>query len=633
MKKKSFIFILLFFVFAISMSTQASAKSTNAKTYRIIYQLNKGKNNRRNPATYQSKKAVKLYSPTRTGYIFKGWYSDKNYKTRVRIIPRGRKGNIRLYAKWSAKSYKITYQLNKGTNNKKNPAKFKYDSPVKLYSPTRTGYAFKGWYSDKSFQKQVKTIPRGTGRNIKLYAKWSVQSYKITYQLNGGTNNPSNVKTYTYTETITFYPPAKNGYVFKGWYTDSSYTKGITKIRKGTVTGAVKVYALWEMEALNINGTGNGDMIWSWWYYPQAISYEGLRKNLYWGFTTSEGYSGIAAYDCSAEMTSKTILKKTTSVDDHNGLALSMMPDGRIMCVYAGGHNTNNEIHVRISNEPESIEKFDTSVVLRSSGKTCYSQILQYNGNYYIFYRVGNKNWAYRVSPNGIDWTDEVILISSTVQYYCKFMPTTEDGIVRICMYSNPNNKASDIRMGFFNLNTGKVYNADNLTELGTENIPYTKFQIIISKIAGLTQRMLDVAVTEPGRPMILYAVFSMDETLKSSLYRIYDGGNVMDICQGGNPLWNPKYQLGASFIGTDRIILAREESGFDNIELYNYTEGNIGFQESVYTEEIGTINIRNARPIADINGNAFLWHRGFYDPNSYKNFYTEAKLYLIGSE
>lgn len=116
-------------------------------------------------------------------------------------------------------------------------------------------------------------------------------------------------------------------------------------------------------------------------------------------------------------------------------------------------------------------------------------------------------------------------------------MPTTEDGVIRICMYSNPEKSDPNIRMGFFNLDTEKLYNADNQTELGTDNISYEKFNIIIHKPAKLTQRMFDVAITEPERPMVLYAEFSMEETSKSSNYKIYDAGNVMEICQGGNPL------------------------------------------------------------------------------------------------
>lgn len=148
-------------------------------------------------------------------------------------------------------------------------------------------------------------------------------------------------------------------------------------------------------------------MIWSWWSYPQVISYNNLQDNVYWGFTTSEGYSGVAEYNNVSHKTTKTLLKKVSEVDDHNGVAVTVMNDGRIMCVYSGGHNDDNEIHVRISNEQENIDKFDTDVVLRSSGKTCYSQIIKYRNKYYIFYRVNNKSWAYRYSSNGTKWSAE----------------------------------------------------------------------------------------------------------------------------------------------------------------------------------------------------------------------------------
>lgn len=80
---------------------------------------------------------------------------------------------------------------------------------------------------------------------------------------------------------------------------------------------------------------------------------------------------------------------------------------------------------------------------------------------------MDNKNWAFRSSKNGLVWTDETILVTSLLQYYCKFVPTTEDGVIRICMTSNPTAGEPNIRMGFFHLNTEKLYDADNKTELG----------------------------------------------------------------------------------------------------------------------------------------------------------------------
>lgn len=532
-----------------------------------------------------------------------------------------------ISAKTKIKTYKITYVLKGGTNNKKNTKKYKSTKNTKLYSPKRKGYTFKGWYKDKNYAKRIRKIKKGSKGNKRIYALWKAVKYKLSYTSNGGVNDYRNKKKYTCERSVKLYPATKENYTFVGWYKDKKLTKKVTKLKKGT-RGNIRLYAKWQLEALNINREGASDMIWSWWSYPQVISYNNLQDNVYWGFTTSEGYSGVAEYNNVSHKTTKTLLKKVSEVDDHNGVAVTVMNDGRIMCVYSGGHNDDNEIHVRISNEQENIDKFDTDVVLRSSGKTCYSQIIKYRNKYYIFYRVNNKSWAYRYSSNGTKWSAEKIIITAKMQYYCKFMPTTTNGVIRICMTSNPDAEDANIRMGFMNLDTNEIYNSDNKTLLGKANIPSDQFDIIVSKPLGQSQRLLDVAVTEPEKPMILYATFKYDFATKNSVYNLYDTDKSLEICNGGNPLWNPKYQLGASFIGDNRIVLGREENGFDKIEIYNYDEEEIQLNKEFFSELIGNSFVRNARPIVDINQEVFLWHRGFYNPNMYTNFFTEAKIY-----
>lgn len=70
--------------------------------YRIKYKLKGGKNNASNPKAYYKQK-IKLKNPTRTGYKFQGWYTDKNYKHRIKTIPKSYKKNLTLYAKWKKK--------------------------------------------------------------------------------------------------------------------------------------------------------------------------------------------------------------------------------------------------------------------------------------------------------------------------------------------------------------------------------------------------------------------------------------------------------------------------------------------------------------------------------------------------
>lgn len=69
--------------------------------YVIKYNLKGGKNNKKNPSYYYSTtKTIKLKNPSRKGYTFKGWYTDKQYKKKVTSIKKGSSGKKTLYAKW-----------------------------------------------------------------------------------------------------------------------------------------------------------------------------------------------------------------------------------------------------------------------------------------------------------------------------------------------------------------------------------------------------------------------------------------------------------------------------------------------------------------------------------------------------
>jgi len=153
---------------------------------------------------------------------------------------------VTLYAQWKKSTYKITYKLNGGTNNRSNPKKYDITTKtITLKSPTKKGYTFKGWYKDSKFKKKVTKIKKGSTGNITLYAKWQKNTYKITYKLNGGKNKSSNPKKYNVTtKTITLRAPTREGYTFKGWYKDSKFKKKVTKIKKGS-TGNLTLYAKW----------------------------------------------------------------------------------------------------------------------------------------------------------------------------------------------------------------------------------------------------------------------------------------------------------------------------------------------------------------------------------------------------
>lgn len=93
---------------------------------------------------------------------------------------------------------------------------------------------------------KVKALQNGTA-TIKATAKDGSgvsASCKITYKLGKGKNNDQNPE-YYYNQKVNLKAASKKGYAFKGWYTDSKYTKKITTIAKNSKKN-ITVYAKWE---------------------------------------------------------------------------------------------------------------------------------------------------------------------------------------------------------------------------------------------------------------------------------------------------------------------------------------------------------------------------------------------------
>ncbi len=78
-------------------------------------------------------------------------------------------------------NYKITYELNGGTNNDKNPLSYLDGSQnVILQAPTKDGYIFKGWYLDNSFNNEITEIDTNLKEDVTVYAKWADTYYVKT---------------------------------------------------------------------------------------------------------------------------------------------------------------------------------------------------------------------------------------------------------------------------------------------------------------------------------------------------------------------------------------------------------------------------------------------------------------------
>lgn len=148
-----------------------------ANKYKIDYKLDGGTNNAKNVTSYKvSKGAFALKDPTKSGYTFKGWYTSKDFAASSKVTSVAGKKNqtIAVYAKWKAKSYKLAYQLSKGSMPASYAASYKTTKRVALPLPTRSGYAFMGWYTDKACTgTPTFVIAKGATGKKTFYGKWS----------------------------------------------------------------------------------------------------------------------------------------------------------------------------------------------------------------------------------------------------------------------------------------------------------------------------------------------------------------------------------------------------------------------------------------------------------------------------
>ena len=192
--------------------------------------------------------ALELVSPSKTGYTFVGWFTDAELTTEFdkdAFLIDTNRTNIKVYAKWTANEYTITFNSNGGSAVANITGSYNSDV-VAPTAPTKDGYTFAGWYADKGLTK-VYTFSKVT-QNETLYAKWSVNQYTITFNSNGGSTVLSIVANYNSTITEP-QAPTKTGYTFAGWYTDSALTKAYTF---GKVTQNETLYAKWTANKYNV---------------------------------------------------------------------------------------------------------------------------------------------------------------------------------------------------------------------------------------------------------------------------------------------------------------------------------------------------------------------------------------------
>lgn len=260
-------------------------------------------------------------------------------------------GSVTVAAK---PSYTISYNANGGSGAPSSQTKW-YGTNITLSStkPTRPGYIFKGWATSSTGSVAYASgATYSSNASVTLYAVWSIITYTISYNANGGSGAPSSqTKNYGTNITLSSTKPIRDGYTFKGWATSSTgsvtYASGATYSSNASIT----LYAVWEIAYIkprvnNLNA------------YRCASSSDGTYDDagtnirVIFSWSTDKTVSSIVIYwkqsSSSSWSNSKTVSTSGTSgsvdtIVGSNAINNEVAYDIRVVVTDSGGNSSSDK--------------------------------------------------------------------------------------------------------------------------------------------------------------------------------------------------------------------------------------------------------------------------------------------------
>lgn len=225
------------------------------KSYTVTWNANGGTVSPASVSKTHGSTLGTLPTPTRAAtaeysYTFAGWFTAASGGTQISSTTTVT-GNVTYYAHWTStkRSYTATFNGNGGSTPSPSSITKEYNAALgTLPTCSRTGYTFLGWYTASSGGTKISTTTVVT-KDITYYAQWSINSYTLTFNPNGGTVTPTSKdleynSAYGTLPTPTRASDAQYTYTFAGWYTAAT---GGTQVTAATKMAAkdTTVYAHW----------------------------------------------------------------------------------------------------------------------------------------------------------------------------------------------------------------------------------------------------------------------------------------------------------------------------------------------------------------------------------------------------
>lgn len=237
-----------------------------------------------------------ISEPTRTGYVFKGWSrtqtataADENLGTMNSTE------GVTIYAVW-VQTFTVTFNKNGHGSDVETQTVESGSNAVKPDDLSETGYTFAGWFTDDGTFENAYEFSSAVTADVTLYAKWTANSYTVTYKITGDYFATEEFETssasFADVVNVTTKSTDKDGYTFSGW---SISEGGVTILNDQFTMGTANVVLTgsYTLNSYTITYNGVDGAI-----NPNtATSYTVESENITLQAATKAGYAFAGWYD------------------------------------------------------------------------------------------------------------------------------------------------------------------------------------------------------------------------------------------------------------------------------------------------------------------------------------------------
>jgi uncharacterized repeat protein (TIGR02543 family) len=296
------------------------------------------------------------WDPERDGYTFAGWSATENGAVISFPYTPAEKADITLYAKWAPilNYYSLYFDPINGSDVQR--ISFTQGIPIESApeEPVLENYTFEGW-SETQDGKVVSFpyTPTSTG-NVVLYAKWSLTSFFVNFNSNGGSA----------VAALPFLPgwfdidkapamPTRQGYRFAGWFKAGSASEVTFPYSPG-VAENITLFAKWTVINLKAAATvkptvsGTAKIKSKLTAKPGTWTGAPAPKLAYQWFSCTKA---VTAATATVPKTCKALTGKTSTT-----LTLASTDKGKFMAVRVTGTSSGSSATIWLSKSTAAVK-------------------------------------------------------------------------------------------------------------------------------------------------------------------------------------------------------------------------------------------------------------------------------------